>query len=313
MEYRTLGRTGLSVSLVSLGSGGPSQLGQKTGVPESEVLKLLHTALDMGINLIDTATGYGKSEEILGRALKTVDRNRYYIATKTRPVRENHILSASELTHQVETSLKRLQLETIDIFQFHGVQRNEYDGVQEKLVPTAQKLKSQGKIRFIGITEMYFQDGDHQVLQRAVKDDLFDTVMVGYNLLNQTAEKTVFPLCDTNQVGVLVMIAVRKALSRIKVLEQTVTNLKEKGVIPKDALPDKNPLGWLVKDGLDSVTAAAYKFVAAHNAVSTVITGTSNLSHLKSNVDAILGPPLPVEDVTRLNDIFGHISESLGN
>ena len=313
VKYRTLGRTGLSVSLVSLGSGGPSQLGQNTGVPEPDRHKLLYTALALGINLIDTAAGYGKSEEILGRALKTIDRNRYYIATKTRPVKENRILSASELVHQVETSLQRLQLDTIDIFQFHGVKRNEYDGVQEKLVPTAQKLKSQGKIRFIGITEMYFQDGDHQVLQRAVKDDLFDTVMVGYNLLNQTAEKTVFPLCDTNQVGVLVMIAVRKALSRIKVLEQTVANLKEKGVIPKDALPDKNPLGWLVKDGLDSVTAAAYKFVAAHNAVSTVITGTSNLSHLKSNVDAILGPPLPVEDVTRLKDIFGNISESLGN
>ena len=206
MEYRTLGRTGLSVSLVSLGSGGPSQLGQKTGVPESEVHKLLHTALDMGINLIDTATGYGKSEEILGRALKTVDRNRYYIATKTRPVRENRILSASELAHQVETSLKRLQLETIDIFQFHGVQRNEYDGVRDSLVSTAQKLKSQGKIRFIGITEMYFRDGDHQVLQRAVKDDLFDTVMVGYNLLNQTAEKTVFPLCDIHKVGILSLI-----------------------------------------------------------------------------------------------------------
>ena len=249
MEYRTLGRTGLSVSLVSLGSGGPSQLGQKTGVPESEVHTLLHTALDMGINLIDTAAGYGKSEEILGRALKTVDRNRYYIATKTRPVRENHILSASELTHQVETSLKRLQLETIDIFQFHGVQRNEYDGVRDSLVSTAQKLKSQGKIRFIGITEMYFRDGDHQVLQRAVKDDLFDTVMVGYNLLNQTAEKTVFPLCDIHKVGILIMIAVRRALSRIQVLEKTVADLKDKGVISRDELPDKNPLGWLVKDG----------------------------------------------------------------
>ncbi|MAP88541.1 aldo/keto reductase [Candidatus Poribacteria bacterium] len=313
MEYRTLGRTELSVSLVSLGSGGPSQLGQNTGVPESEVHTLLHTALDMGINLIDTATGYGKSEEILGRALKTVDRNRYYIATKTRPVRENHILSASELTHQVETSLKRLQLETIDIFQFHGVQRNEYDGVRDSLVSTAQKLKSQGKIRFIGITEMYFRDGDHQVLQRAVKDDLFDTVMVGYNLLNQTAEKTVFPLCDTHKVGILIMIAVRRALSRIQVLEKTVADLKDKGVISRDELPDKNPLGWLVKDGTESVTAAAYKFAAAPKAVSTVITGTSKLSHLKSNVNAILGPPLPAEDITRLNNVFGHISESLGN
>ncbi len=313
MKYRMLGRTGLRVSLVSLGSGGPSRLGQNTGVPEPEAHRLLHTALDIGINLIDTASGYGQSEEILGRALKTVDRNRYYIATKTRPVKDNRILTASKLTHQVETSLKRLQLETIDIFQFHGVQSNEYDGVRDSLVSTAQKLKSQGKIRFIGITEMYFQDGDHQVLQRAVKDNLFDTVMVGYNLLNQTAEKTVFPLCDAHKVGVLIMIAVRRALSRVEVLEKTIADLKKKDVIPRDELPDKNPLGWLVKDGVESVTAAAYKFAAASKAVSTVITGTSKLSHLRSNVDAILGPPLPSDDMARLNGIFGHISESLGN
>ena len=151
MKYRMLGRTGLRVSLVSLGSGGPSQLGQNTGVPEPEAHRLVQTALDMGINLIDTATGYGQSEEILGRALKTIDRDQYYIATKTRPTKNNRILSALELNQQVETSLKRLQLETIDIFQFHGVLPDEYDGVRDNLFSTAQKLKSQGKIRFIGI------------------------------------------------------------------------------------------------------------------------------------------------------------------
>jgi len=313
MKYRMLGRTGLRVSLVSLGSGGPSQLGQNTGVPEPEAHRLVQTALDMGINLIDTATGYGQSEEILGRALKTIDRDQYYIATKTRPTKNNRILSASELTQQVETSLKRLQLETIDIFQFHGVLPNEYDGVRDSLVSTAQKLKSQGKIRFIGITEMYFQDGEHQVLQRAVKDNLFDTVMVGYNLLNQMAEKTVFPLCDARNVGVLIMIAVRRTLSRVEALEKTIADLKKRRTIPEDALPDKNPLGWLVKNSVESVTAAAYKFAAAPEAVSTVITGTSKLSHLRSNIDAILGSPLATEDMARLNDIFGHMSESLGN
>ena len=92
-----------------------------------------------------------------------------------------------------------------------------------------------------------------------------------------------------------------------------IADLKDKGVISRNELPDKNPLGWLVKDGTESVTAAAYKFAAAPKAVSTVITGTSKLSHLKSNVNAILGPPLPAEDITRLNNVFGHISESLGN
>lgn len=83
MEYRRLGRTNLDVSLLGLGSGGPSQLGQRSGVPESEVYTLVDTALGLGINLIDTAAAYRESEAILGRALKGKPRESYVVCTKT--------------------------------------------------------------------------------------------------------------------------------------------------------------------------------------------------------------------------------------
>ena len=314
MKYRTLGRTNLKVSLVGLGSGGPSQFGQSTGVPESEIHRLVRTALDFGVNFIDTGAGYGESEAILGRALRGVPREQYYIATKTRPERDGNFLSEAALVEQVERSLQRLQVDIIDIFQFHGVRPHEYVGTIENLLPVADKLKAQGKIRFIGASEMFFDDGKHEMLQRALaNEDPFDTVMVGYNLLNQSAERTVFPLCREKNVGVLIMIAVRKALSVPDRLREVVVDLKSRGVIPADALPDTDPLSWLVHDQIESVTAAAYKFVVAHPAVSTVLTGTANIDHFRSNVSTMLGEPLPDADMQRLRETFGHINESLGN
>ncbi len=87
MEYRRFGRTGLSVSVMGLGSGGPSQLGQGSGVSEADAAGVVRRALDLGINLIDTAADYRESEAILGRALRGVPRERYILCTKFSPVR----------------------------------------------------------------------------------------------------------------------------------------------------------------------------------------------------------------------------------
>ena len=74
-------------------------------------------------------------------------------------------------------------------------------------------------------------------------------------------------------------------------------------------MPDDDPLGWLVHDGVESVTSAAYKFAAAHPAVSSVLSGTANIGHLEDNVRSILGSPLPAADRARVHDLFGHIEE----
>ena len=116
-----------------------------------------------------------------------------------------------------------------------------------------------------------------------------------------------------HDVGVLVMCAVRRAIAAPEKLHALVAELKANGEIPADALPDTGPFDWLVRDGVASVAAAAYKFAADHPAVSCVLTGTATREHLEENVRAILGPPLPPAHRRRLVETFLPVGRNLGN
>ena len=315
MKYRTLGRTGLEVSVVSLGTGGPSRIGQRTHADEEQSHRVIHRALDLGINLIDTAANYSDSEAILGRALKDIPRDRYYIATKFDPDPENkdEIITPEQLVASCERSLKRLGCETIDIFQFHGLVPSNYRQAVERLYPTMERLREAGKIRFIGVTEYFFRDPEHQMLLAALEDDLWDTIMVKYGIMNLAAEWEVLPLAQEKNVGVLNMSAVRVKMTRPDVLEETIALWKEEGFIGPDALPARGPLDFLVHDGVPSVVAAGYKFGISHDAISTLVIGTGNVAHLKENIDTILGDPLPEEDEQKIRAIFGTFAASEGD
>lgn len=312
MKYRRLGRTGLEVSVMGIGTGGPSQFGQKTGVPEAEVAALVRRALELGINFFDSSAAYGESESRLGRALRDVPREDYVLATKFLPVRDGEVVSPGTVVESVERSLERLQVDVIDIMQFHGVKPDDYERVMEGLLPTVQKLQAQGKFRFMGISETYGQDPHHQTVPRALEEGVFDTVMVGYNLLSPGAEE-LLPACQEKGVGVVCMVAVRKGLSRPDYLLERLADAGRRGVIEREALPAEDPLGWLVGGEVESLPAAGYKYVAAHPAISTVLSGTANVEHLEANVRAILGARLPEEDVERLRQVFGGVREPLGD
>ena len=113
--------------------------------------------------------------------------------------------------------------------------------------------------------------------------------------------------------GIIVMCAVRRAIARPAALAALVQKLVDAGEIPAGAVPEDAPLDWLVRGDVDSVVAAAYKYVAAQPAVSCVLTGTANAEHLDDNVRAILGPPVPDDDRRRLVELFGPIGRKLGN
>ena len=87
----------------------------------------------------------------------------------------------------LEASLKRLETDYVDIYSLHGVAADEYDYLTSEIFPSLQQLKTEGKIRFIGITEAFHSDPGHEMLQRALKDDIWDVIMVGINILNQSA------------------------------------------------------------------------------------------------------------------------------
>ena len=269
----------------------------------------------MGINLIDTAADYKQSEAILGRALRDVPRDSYVLASKfmANDQQQGTPFPLEVLEESLHESLRRLGVEYLDVFQFHGVQARLYDQVMERFLPEARRWQQQGKFRFLGLTENFRSDGTHKMLQQALTDDHFDTMMVGYNLLAPGAERVVLPQAQRNDVGVMVMFAVRRVLSQPAYLTETIQGLKARGVVDQDAVPDDRPLDWLLRDHVESVPSAAYKFVADHPAISTVLTGTGNIAHLEANVRSLVGAPLPTADRTRLLHIFGRVEESIGN
>lgn len=325
MQYRRLGRTGLDVSLAGFGTGGPSRMGQAAGLDFAAQDALIHRALDLGITLFDTAMAYGRSEELLGQALADVPRDRYVLTTKLSLTRspadggivaadanpDDALIPAEEVAPRCEASLRRLGVDVVDVYQLHGVPPSLYPAVVERLYPALEQLRQAGKVRFIGITETMAQDPGHAMLEQAVPSGLWDTVMLKYGILNQSAAQTVLPLCQQHDVGVLNMAPVRVKLTRPPELVAQLADWRARGLLPADALPGDDPLGWLVHDGVTSVIDAGYRFAADHPAISTVLTGTGSIAHLEANVTSLLAAPLPEADKTRLRALFGHIAEGV--
>lgn len=310
MEYRRLGKTNLQVSLLGLGSGGKSKLGQAHGMEQSEITPIVRRALDLGINIIDTAPGYDESEALLGAALEGVPRDSYVMCTKFWPVRDEKVFTADVLRASVDRSLTRLKTDTVDVLYLHGVAPEWLEPSLESLYPAMQELQQAGKVRFLGITETFASDDKHETMQAVMPRNLFDVAMVGYNVLSAAPALTVLPLAQQHDVGVVIMCAVRGVLLSEQRIREVVGEWMDQGALARDAVPADDPLGWVLGPWADSIPTAAYKFAADSAAVGTVLTGTGRVAHLEANAEAILGGKLPPEIVERLIQTFGPVSRN---
>ncbi|KAF3487629.1 hypothetical protein F2Q69_00057862 [Brassica cretica] len=154
MELRPLGNTGLKVSSVGFGA---SPLGSVFGpVAEVDAVATVREAFRQGINFFDTSPYYGGtlSEKMLGKGLKAlqVPRSDYIVATKCGRYEEGFDFSAERVTKSIDESLERLQLDYVDILQCHDIEFGSLDQIVSETIPALQKLKREGKTRFIGIT-----------------------------------------------------------------------------------------------------------------------------------------------------------------
>nr|PZN30581.1 MAG: aldo/keto reductase [Chloroflexota bacterium] len=310
MEYVTLGRTGLKVSVLGLGGGGHSRLGQRTGASPEQSVAIVRRALELGVNFVDTAEAYG-TEELVGEALRETRRDQVVLSTKKSVGRDGRLISGAELERGLEASLARLRTDYVDVYHLHGVRPEQYDHALAELVPAMLKLRDEGKIRFLGITEAFVSDTGHEMMARAVRDDCWDVVMVGFNILNQSARERVLPETMRRNIGVLCMFAVRDALSRPEKLRQTVAELVEQGLVDRGALDPQDPLGFVL-EAAPSLPDAAYRFCRAEPGVHVVLSGTGNIAHLEQNAASILRPPLPEDIRRRLIDIFQRVDSVSG-
>jgi len=309
MDYVTLGRTGLRVSVAGLGCGGFSRLGLGRGKSETEAVALIHQALDLGVNLFDTAAAYG-TEAVLGKALKGIPREEVVIATKAPFNVSNPNASAESAVDSLDSSLRQLATDYIDIYQLHGVAPAAYDHARESIAPALLKEQAKGKFRHLGITETAPHDPEHNMLQRAAADGLWDVAMVGFHMMHQNARDTVFPLTREHRVGTLLMFAVRNIFSRPGQLAATMRELAAGDEVPQWLAETEDPLGFLIHEGgAGSVIDAAYRFVRHEPGVDVVVVlfGTGDPDHLRTNLASLLAPPLPEADRARLASLFGHL------
>ncbi len=307
MEYTTLGRTGLRVSVAGLGCGGFSRLGLGTGKSEADAIDLVHQALDLGVNLFDTASVYG-TEEVLGKALKAAPRDQVVIATKAWIPRREGRSAADRAVESLDNSLRRLDTDYIDVFQLHGVAPESYDRARDTIAPALLAEQAKGKIRHLGVTETGSSDGEHRMARRAVEDGIWDTLMLAFHMMHQNARTEVFPRTIANRVGTLLMFAVRNIFSRPDRLTAELRQLANDGKVARWLADAPNPLGFLLHEaGAADITDAAYRFVRHEPGVDVVLFGTGDPGHLRSNIASILKPPLPETDRRILARHFGHL------
>lgn len=306
MQYTPLGRTGLKVSVAGLGCGGNSRIGLGK-LTEDGSIALVHEALDLGINFIDTAMAYG-TEEIVGKAVKGRPRDGVVISTKGHTTEGGKPISGAAVVANLEGSLRRLATDYVDVYHLHGLHPDAYDRAMTEIVPDLLRAKAQGKVRHLAVSETSPRDPGHKMLERAVEDPVWEVVMLGFHMLNQNARNPVLARCIANKVGTLCMFAVRNIFSRPGLLQETIGKLAAEGKLPEEMARDPDPLGYLIHaGGAENLTDAAYRFARHEPGMDVVLFGTGSAEHLRSNVASILRPPLPAADVARLNATFAHL------
>ena len=309
MQTVRLGRTGLTVSVAGLGCGGHSRLGMARGKDVHHAADMVRRALDLGITFIDTARAYG-TEEAVGMGVKG-RRDEAVISSKAGIGRGTELMSAADMARYVDDCLRKLDTDRVDVFHLHGVTPAQYPHARDVMVPELQRQQAAGKLRFLAISEQFGGDTGHAMFRDCLADDLFDVVMVGFNLLNPSARQRVFPQTREKDVGTLIMFAVREALSRPDELKKVVGELAARGEVNADSVDASDPLGFL-GDG-QAVVEAAYRFCRHEAGAHVVLTGTGDPGHLKANVAVIQQPALPPEILTRLDAIFGKVDSVSGN
>jgi aryl-alcohol dehydrogenase-like predicted oxidoreductase len=270
VQTRMLGKTGLEASQLGMGL---FQIGELTGADaQRRVDTLLNTALDNGINFLDTAACYSASEDYIGNAVSS-RRNEYILATKTgHPTNdlEGEHWSADLVEHSVERSLRRLKVDELDILQIHscGMEFLEKGDVIEALI----KAKQAGKTKFIGYS------GDNEAAQWAVDSGIFDTLQTSFNMVDQRARYKLLASAKKQDMGVII----KRPVGNTVWGEMRTTG-------PGNYVERANAMaqGGLVDGAPDDAVELALGFLFAHEEIDTAIVGTTNVHHLLSNKSII--------------------------
>jgi aryl-alcohol dehydrogenase-like predicted oxidoreductase len=294
MNQRQLGRTGLRVSEIAFGGveiGLPYGIGVKNKsdmLSEPEAIHLLHSAIDNGINLFDTARMYGTSESIMGRAFKD-RRDRVVICTKCRHFRDNggRLPPSGKLREIIETSLKEslaaLQTRYIDIYMLHQANLEILDN--EAIANTFLSLKNKGVIRAMGVSTYSPEE-----TKKALKCGSWDVIQLPFNLMNQ-AQEVNFSLAAKSNTGIMIR----------SVLFKGILSGKGKNLHPElhDVEVHLKLYEELLNKRIPDLPTLATKFALSFEQVSSVLVGIDRLEYLHKSVAAADGGYLNEKTLAR--------------
>lgn len=320
MRHRKLGNSGMYVSEITFGNW----LTHGSQVEEKSATKCVRTALDLGITTLDTADVYAgtRAESVLGRALKGVRRESYELLTKvywpTGSGKNDRGLSRKHIMESVNASLKRLQTDHIDLYQFH---RFDYETPLEESLSAFDDLIRQGKVFYIGFSEWRAEEIKEALrIQERRGFDKFVSSQPQYSMLWRVIEKEVVPLCKSNGIGQIVWSPIAQGALSGKYLPGKKPPAGSRATDKKggasmisrwmrdEVLTAVQRLKPIAKNEGLTLAQLAVAWVLQNPNVSSAIIGASKPEQIKENV-AASGVQLSRETMREIDKVLGSLPE----
>ena len=290
MKYRKLGQTGLDVSVLSFGA---SSLGSVfRDINEEEGIKTVHTAIDQGINLIDVSPYYGltKAETVLGKAIRTIPRDKFILSTKAGRYGENEFdFSKKRIFTSIDESLTRLQTDYVDILLLHDIEFGSFHQIIEETIPAVQQLKKQGKIRFFGVSGLPLSIFENVLNQT----DLDVILSYCHYSLNDTSLLSLIPLLEEKKTGLMNASPLSMGLLSSRTAPDWHPADEEIRVTCKQAAE------FCEKNGTD-LSKLAIQFAVNNEKIPTTLVSTASVENIQKNIKWTEEPM----DEALLNDVL---------
>jgi len=309
MKYRKFGRTGFEVSEIAYGLWGMSGW---SGSDDRQSLEALQLAVDLGCNFFDTAWAYGegKSDALFGKILAANRNKRLYAASKIPPRNEKwpaspkdkyaDVFPAEHVFEYAKLIREKLGVDSIDLLQFHVWDDSWTDEAEFR--ETVEKLKSEGLIRFFGLSLNRWQPENGI---KAMRTGLVDVVQVIYNIFDQSPEDKLFPACRELNVGVIARVPLDEGSLGGKMTAETKfpkSDWRSKYFSPdnlKKTIARVDQLKSVLPKNL-SLPDAALRFILSNPTVSTTIVGMRKPDHVQRNIAASDTGALPADLLRQL-------------
>ncbi|HTD15697.1 MAG TPA: aldo/keto reductase [Chthoniobacterales bacterium] len=305
MKYNKLGPTGLQVSCLSFGARSLGEVSR--GAKLDQCIETVHAAFEGGINFIDVSPAYGGTlaELNLGRALRGVPRERYYLATKIgsySEARHDYDYSRASTERSVEHSLKRLGVDYVDLIQCHDIEFGNHDQIVDETIPALQLLKRQGLVRHIGITGLPLKIFP-SILDRVAPGTIETILSFCHYTLNDNTLAGLIPYLKSKGVGIINAAPVGM------------------GLLTPEGPPVWHPAGEAIKQGCQNAVAhcaakgvnivkLAVQYCCTNSDIATTLVGTGHPEEMREDIAFVNEPideALLAEVLEILRPIHNHI------